>query len=273
MRRLFLILIAGMMLGEMKAEAAVPVNVREHTRKVTSYLRQMTREQRDAVLAEMRGLLYMENGSSAYSSKSSSEIVVETVRGNEKMKTRVPYRRVQQGAKFIGTDGKLYDFYAARLSVRGRSVDIWQQAKLHIYRAGEDAAFAAYEKELRALEVQRGRYFLQQMRPELRAALFAEVLGLLYMEDGQDAYTGRTLYSTIGGERVPYSEYRKGAKFVDAQGKVHDIEAVRAAEKERGQAWRTWWPGVKLNMHRAGQEAIFAPYKAEIKAMKEKAKK
>lgn len=74
-------------------------------------------------------------------------------------------------------------------------------------------------------------------------------------------------------QRVPYPEYREGAKFVDAQGKVHGIAEVRAAANERGKAWRTWWPGVKLNMHRAGQDAILAPFKAEIKAMKEEANK
>lgn len=83
---------------------------------------------------------------------------------------------------------------------------------------------------------------------------------------------GGRCIATIGGERVPYPEYREGAKFVDAQGKVHGIAEVRAAANERGKARRTWWPGVKLNMHRAGQDAIFAPFKAEIKAMKEEAK-
>ena len=265
MRRLLLILMAGMMLVGLIAGAAVPVNVREHTQKVTSYLRQMPRAQREAALAEMKGLLFMENGSSAYSSKKGSEKVIG--------KAKVPFRHVHQGAKFIGTDGKLYDFYAAQRSDKGRKTDAWKQAKLHIYRAGADAAFTSFAEELRELEVQRGRYFLKQMSPELRAALFAEVLGLLYLEDGRDAYTGRTLYSTIGGERVPYPEYREGAKFVDAQGKVHGIAEVRAAANERGKAWRTWWPGVKLNMHRAGQDAILAPFKAEIKAMKEYANK
>ncbi len=273
MRRLLLILMGGMMLVRVIAGAAVPVNVREHTQKVTSYLRQMPRAQREAALAEMKGLLFMENGSSAYSSKKGSE-TVEVKQGRKVIgKAKVPFRHVHQGAKFIGTDGKLYDFYAAQRSDKGRKTDAWKQAKLHIYRAGADAAFTSFAEELRELEVQRGRYFLKQMSPELRAALFAEVLGLLYLEDGRDAYTGRTLYSTIGGERVPYPEYREGAKFVDAQGKVHGIAEVRAAANERGKAWRTWWPGVKLNMHRAGQDAILAPFKAEIKAMKEYANK
>lgn len=266
-------LLAGMMLGGMGARAAVPVNVREQAQKAASSLRQMPRVQREAALAEMKGLLFMENGSGAYSSKTGSE-TVEVRQGRKAIgKAKAPFRHVHQGAKFIGTDGKLYDFYAAQRSGKGRKTDAWKQAKLHIHRAGAEAAFASFAEDLRELEVQRGIYFLRQMSPELRAALFAEVLGLLYLEDGRDAYTGKTLYTTIGGERVPYSEYREGARFADAQGKAHGIAQVRADADARGKAWRTWWPGVKLNMRRAGQEAILAPFKAEIKAMKGHAKK
>ncbi|MGN0836590.1 MAG: hypothetical protein ACI4OS_04045 [Akkermansia sp.] len=273
MKRLMMILMGACMMLNLSAGAEIPVNVREHTQKVTSYLRQMPRAQREAALAEMRGLLFMENGSSAYSSKTGSD-TVEVRQGRKVIgKTKVPFRQVHQGAKFIGTDGKLYDFYAAQRSDRGRETDAWKQAKLHIYRAGVDAAFTSFGGELRELEVQRGRYFLRQMSPELRAALFAEVLGLLYLEGGGNAYTGKTCYSTIGGERVPYPEYRSGAKFVDAQGNVHGIAEVRAEANEQGKAWRTWWPGVKLNMHRAGQDAILAPFRAEIKAMREQSKK
>ena len=270
-------MMGAFMLGGMSmvcwAKESIPVNVREHTQKATSFLRQLPRAQREAALAEMRGLLFMEDGNSAYSSRTGSE-TVEVRQGRKVIgKTKVPFRYVQQGAKFIGTDGKLYDYYAAQRSDGGRKREAWKQAKLHIYRAGTDAAFIAFAEELKALEVQRGIYFLKQMRPELRAALFAEVLGLLYLDNGGDAYTGQTCYSTIGGERVPYQGYREGAKFVDAQGKAHSIAQVRAEENERGKAWRTWWPGVKLNMHRAGQDAILAPFKAEIKAMKEHAAK
>lgn len=263
---LALCLLAGMV---DVAAGAAPVNVKEHTRQVNICLRKMQRAQREAVLAEMRGLLFMENGSSAYSSKRGSELVEVRQRG----KVRVPFNYVQQGAKFIGGDGKLYDFYAARRGNAALKQDVWKQAKLHIYRAGNEAAFEAFAEELQELEVQRGVYFLRQMTPVLRQALFAEVLGLLYLDGGQDAYTGKTKYSTISGERVPYPEYRNGARFMDAQGNEQGIAEARAAENERGKAWRTWWPGVKLNMHRAGQKPILAPFRAEIKAMREHTRK
>ncbi|MEE1264944.1 MAG: hypothetical protein UHH87_01505, partial [Akkermansia sp.] len=81
------------MLGGMVevAAGAAPVNVKEHTRQVSSCLRKMPYAQRDAVLAEKRGLLFMENGSSAYSSKKGSELVEVTQRGKVVEKVRVPF--------------------------------------------------------------------------------------------------------------------------------------------------------------------------------------
>ena len=275
MRKFIQMVLATCLLAGMVnvAPGSAPVNVKEHTRQVNSCMRKMPRAQREAVLAEMRGLLFMENGSSAYSSKRGSETVEVRQRGKVVEKVRVPFNYVQQGAKYIGGDGKLYDFYAARRGNAALKQDVWKQAKLHIYRAGNEAAFEPFAEELQELEVQRGIYFLRQMTPVLRQALFAEMLGLLYLDGGQDAYTGKTKYSTISGERVPYPEYRNGARFMDAQGNEQGIAQVRAEENERGKAWRTWWPGVKLNMHRAGQKPILAPFRAEIKAMREHASK
>lgn len=276
MRRLLLILMAGMMLGGISAgaEESIPVNVREYVREAGKNLRGLPKMTREAWLAQQRGLLFCEDGRSPYTGATGSEKV--TIKRGKKVEThRNSFKEVRREAVFIGTDGKLYNFRAVcdQHSKDARKADKWKAAGFYASRAGEKAALASFAEELQALEVQRGIYFLKQMSPELRAALFAEVLGLLYLDNGGDAYTGRTLYSTIGGERVPYPEYREGARFVDAQGKAHSIAQVRAEENERGKAWRTWWPGVKLNMHRAGQDAILAPFKAEIKAMKEYANK
>ena len=277
MKRLLLILMgASLLCSEMAsgAESAGPVNVKEYTREAGKNLRGLPKITREAWLAQQRGLLFCEDGRSPYTGATGTEKV--TIKRGKKVEThRNSFKEVRREAVFIGTDGQLYNFRAVcdQHSKDARKADKWKAAGFYTSRAGEKAALAPFTEELQALEVQRGIYFLKQMRPELRAALFAEVLGLLYLDNGGDAYTGQTCYSTIGGERVPYQGYREGAKFVDAQGKAHSIAQVRAEENERGKAWRTWWPGVKLNMHRAGQDAILAPFKAEIKAMKEHAAK
>lgn len=253
-------------------ESAAPVNVKEYAREAAKSIRTLSKLTREAWLAQQRELLFCEDGQSAYTGRIASE-EVNIKRGNRTEIHRNTYKEVRREAVFIGSDGKLYNFRAVcdQHSKDERKANKWKAAGFYTTRAGQKAALAPFTEEMQILEVQRGIYFLRQMRPELRAALFAEVLGLLYLEDGKDAYTGKTCYSTIGGERVPYPEYRKGAKFVDAQGKVHSIEQVREDENARGKAWRTWWPGVKLNIHRAGQGTIFAPFMVEINAMKKQA--
>ncbi len=272
---LSLLIAAATVYGASDDIAATPGNVKSYARKAGNSLRNLSREQREAIFAEARGLLFMSNGTDAYKKTTSSDLV-EIKKGKKVIeRTRVPFRQVNQGAQFIGSDGKLYDFFAtiAHHNQSPRATQLWKQAKLYIYRAGQKAAFASFADDLEAMEVQRGIYFLRQMPPELRGALFAEMLGLLYLENGREAYTGVTKYTTISGERVPYQGIHKGTKFVDAMGTVHDFERVRSEENSRGQSWRTWWPGVKLNIHRAGQDKIFTPFEEEIKAMREHASK
>ncbi len=260
-------------LGAAWAEPApLPVNVKEHTRKATGKLKQLPRVTREAALAEISGLLFMHDGRKAYSSKTSSERIPIMHKGKVTGETRIPNRSVFKGAVFVGSDGKVYDFYAA-LPDTDAQRQAWKQAKLHIYHAGKDVILKRFEDERRELEIQRAIYFLRQMEPELRQALFAEMMGLLYLEGGTEAYTGEVLYSTIDGERVPYQGYRKGARFRDSMGSSRSIEQVRSEASKRGKAWRTWWPGVKLHIHHVGHKEIFAAFKDEIQAMRKHAGK
>ena len=274
MKRLISIMMTVIMgMSSKGAQESIPVNVREYTREVGRNLRALPKVTREAWLAQRRELLFCEDGSSPHTGRSGSEKV--TIRRGGKVETRRNYfKEVRREAVFIGSDGQVYNFRAI-CDQHGKDVrraEKWKAAGFYAGLVGPETALTAFAQEVRELEVQQGRYFLKQMSPELRAALFAEMLGLLYLEDGQDAYTGRTLYSTIGGERVPYPEYRDGAKFVDTQGKVYSIAQVRAQGNERERAWRTWWFGAKLAMHRVGQDAIFEPFMAEIQAMREQAK-
>lgn len=277
MRRLLLILVGVCVLscGISKGEnEAIPVNVKEYTREVEKNLRALPKVSQEAMLALQRELLFCDDGRSPYTGATGSEKV--TIKwGRQEKKHEMSFKEVRREALFIGSDGQLYNYRTVcdQHGKDSKKATKWKTARFYINRAGQKAALAPFAKVMHEMEVRRGIYFLKQMNPELRQALFAEVLGLLYLDDGQDAYTGKTRYSTIGGERVPYPEYRAGAKFIDAQGKVHGIAEVRAEANARGKAWRTWWPGVKLNAYRAGQEAIFAPFKAEIEAMREYARK
>lgn len=256
-------------------KADVPPSIRPYVRKAATHLKGLPLAQREAALAEISGLLYSDSGNSVYGSKTKGE-TVEIRRGTKVIeKEKVPYTPIRQGARFVDSKGNVHDFYATIGKLKGNDqlTQRWKLAKLNIYKAGKDAVLAEFESELKDMHTQRGIYFLKQMAPELRAALFAEVLGLLFHDDGRDVYTGKPAYSTISGYRVPYKAYRKGAKYIDAEGNTHGIAEVREEAHTHGKAWRTWWPGVKLNLHCAGESRIFAAFEDEISAMKRHARK
>lgn len=257
------------------AAGAAPANIRKHVREAVTQLRALPLEHREAALAEIAGLLYSDSGNSVYSRKIKSE-TVEIRRGTKVVeKVKIPYTPILQGACFVDSKGRVHNFYATLDKKKGNDqlIQRWKMAKLNIYKAGKEAVLAEFEAELQDMHTERGIYFLKQMNPSLRAALFAEVLGLLYHDDGREVYTGKPAYSTISGIRVPYKSYRSGAKFVDAHGNRHSIAEVREKANAQSKAWRTWWPGVKLNLHCAGEKRIFAAFEQEISAMKKQARK
>ncbi len=260
--------------GVCAAESSAPVNVKENVRKASANLKLLSREQREAALAEVYGLLFMPDGKkAAYSSKTSYQKVEHTDR-NGRIRESVPFHRVSSGACFVGADGKLYDFYAALPARDGASQkkkEAWNLAKLYIYRAGKGAVQPRFEAELAEMEAQRAVHFLRQMTPALRQSLFAEMLDMLYTEDGSKPYTGEERLETISGVKVPYRRVSRSARFVDAEGLSHSYYGVKDEVRAKDNSWYTWWGGVKLALHRLGKEKIFTPFKEEIRAMKEHA--
>ncbi len=256
--------------GGQSVERALPVNVKESTRKAAAQLNILSRVQREAALSEIFGLLFMPDGKGAYSSKTSYQKLTVKDRKNGTKRESIPFHHVSPGAQFVGSDGKLYDFYAA-LPQRGSSSkkkEAWNQAKLHIHHAGRQAVRERYSAELEELEVQRAIHCLRQMSPQLRQSLFAEMLDMLYTEDGKNPYTGETREESISGEKVPYRRVQRSAKFLDAEGNPCGYYSVKDAVRAKDNTWYTWWGGVKLAIHHVGQEKIFAPFMEEIRAMK-----
>ncbi len=266
---LLLLCLALLTAGPLGAdEAKQPVNVKETLRKAVASLKLLNREQREAALAEVYGLLFMPDGRSAYSSKTSYQTLVVKERTGS-VRGRVPFRVVAQGAQFVGSEGKLYDFYAA-LPERGgtaRKKEAWKQAKLYIHLAGKEAVKERFAEELALMEVQRAIGFLRRMSPALRQSLFAELLDLLYTDNGSLAFTGETREERIAGENVPYNRVARSAMYLDAQGNPRSYYGVKDEARAEGNAWTSWWSGVKLAIHHHGMERIFAPFREEIKAM------
>ncbi len=128
-----------------------------------------------------------------------------------------------------------------------------------------------FAEELEEMEVQRAICFLRRLSPELRQSLFAEMLDLLYTEDGAEACTGETREESIAGEKVPYRRVKRNAMYLNAEGEPCGYYSVKDAEKAKAPAWYTWWSGVKLAIHHVGQERVFAPFMDEIRAMRKHA--
>ncbi len=248
--------------------SAAPVeDTKTAARKAAYWLKKSPKRQREASLAEAAGLLFMEQGGHAYGG-SGSELVEVKNRGVVE-RVQVPYVTVTAGARFVGTDGKLYDYYETGPHASRKKPatnEAWKMGKLYICRADKDNVFPYFDKELAELEIKRSIYLLKRMPATYRQAMFAEILHLLYMPDGSNPYNGTLDYYDFCGERVSYETFKRGAKFLDAEGNVCDYYSVWEAEyHERCYYWNC----VKLCIRNHGHEIIFAPFKKEVAAMKQ----
>ncbi len=234
--------------------------------KAAKWLRKSPKRQREASLAEMAGLLFMEKEGYAYSGNGSE--VVEVRRGGAVVeRVHVPFDTVKGGARFIGSDGKLYDYYeigphASRK--KSATNEAWKMGKLYTYRADKENVFPFFARELADLENKRSIYLLQRMPARYRQAMFAEILHLLYMEDGSPAYDGTSQTYDFYGKRIAYESFKRGAQYLGADGKVWDYFEVW--EPEKGERI-FYWDCVKLCIRNQGYDKIFAPFREEIEAM------
>lgn len=112
-------------------------------------VRMLPQVNRDAWLAEMFELLYMPDGSNAI-----SDVVKEKTVRNKK----VPYKRVQRGAKFVGTDDKEYDFYELadyrykhRKDKTRALMGLWDDASLIISKHGKKVFFKEFKSTIKTL--------------------------------------------------------------------------------------------------------------------------
>ncbi len=270
MKRLipFLLLFVSLMLPVFGAQddSPLPADMKAAAQRAAVWLKKSPKRQREASLAEMAGLLFMEKGGYAYSGSGSE--VVEVKRGGILVeKVHVPFDTVKGGARFVGSDGKLYDYYetgphASRK--KNNTNEAWKQGKLYAYRANKENVFPFFEKELADLEIKRSIYLLRRMPARYRQAMFAEILHLFYMEDGSEPFDGVRKTYDFYGTRIAYESFRRGVKYYGADGKVWDYFDVW--EPEKGERI-FYWDCVKLCIRNHGYEKIFAPFRTEIEAM------
>ncbi len=187
---------------------------------------------REAFLAELGGLLYLENGESVFAGEGADMlklkhrgVVVETV--------RVPYRTVNPAARYVGGNGREYAFFTSLPgtgpSPNQQASETWHRAKLFMYRAGSKRVAELCREEIRRLENARAACFLRKMPPAFREALFAELLKLGYMPDGSPGFHNGIRWEYNGQSFRNGCHMRPGCMFRDAAGNEHDFTPFRGS--------------------------------------------
>ena len=185
-------------------------------------LQKMPRRMREAIIAEKMALLFFPSGMKAYGpEKTSAE------EGGAK------YFQVLPGAKFVASDGKVYDFMEEQAAALAQYRDLWVQAKTAIGAVGEDAVFSAFEDEVKLLALLAARRHLRAVPTQLRDIWLAEQTGLLYMPTGKTAYyKPRQVWqqATLSSARkYAMTECKAGALFALPQtAKTVDVDVERA---------------------------------------------
>ena len=186
-------------------------------KKGISALKMLSPTARQACIAERLGLLYMDASDSAYSGRPWTDDV------------GFHYYPVKHGSKYMGGNGKEYDFFTERAAARQKKFggvsgnDIWNRAMLAMEMAGEDTVFSAFVNEVTKVVQQTARRHLRLLPKEMRDSMLAQIADLLYVDEGGDAYADEKSserYGTINMERkCVWREPRPDAKFRDSTGK------------------------------------------------------
>lgn len=111
-------------------------------------------------------------------------------------------------------------------------------------------------------DVKQGVQALKTIPKELRQACIAEKLGLLYMANGESAYSSRT--KTSKREGVRFYPVLPGARYIDAKGKEQEFETAIKSKTDRHDRY---WVRAKQAIYSAGPEAVFAEFSEEVTAM------
>ncbi len=221
--------------------------------------------QREAFIAEMYNLLFMEGAGSPFNGQGSENVDV-IKRGKVVRTVNIPYRAVVRGACFIGSNGTLYDYYETGPHARDsdpRVRELWLQAKRSFHLAGKQRMAPHLAKQIKELETRRAVHLLGLMPPLYRQALFAELYGLCYMENGTDAHAATADYE-LEGEHISHKAVKAGAQFLDAEGIAHDFHRTHRAEHP-GRSYH--WECVKFCYLHGHMEA-FTPFREEVEAMR-----
>lgn len=246
-------------------DAHLAVNQKKEVRDGISAIKKLPPKYRDALLAEMGGLLWMDKGSNPYLDARG----VEYLHGEE-----IPYQTVDAAAKFVGTDGKVYSFSALGKEKMGKPKiqKNWQTAKLYIHRVGKEAIIKPFENTLKQMQEKYVDFWMKQMPPVYRDAFLVEACGLFHMPDGTSGLAGGEGQLELRGMMVPYKKTKEGALFMGTDGKEYNFTKLSRERYERIPLVNGLWLNGKYFMSLLGESTFLAAFDKEIETLRANAK-
>lgn len=177
---------------------------------------------------------------------------------------------IDDGAHFIGSDGKEYDASGELKAVRVRGGwPEWEKNKFTIERLGRDPVFAKMSSEVTALVLANAKFHLKKMaesNPALRDIYLANIADLCYMPNGQKANAEVKDWKDPGRFKQAIRSYSyPGSKFVDTEGVEHDFDDVYG---ELSSQCSNRWNILQLCTHYVGKKDILSIFPDEVKKLR-----
>lgn len=267
MRRLLSFILILTIIQPLQAKYNPVVNIAEEqladVKKGVVAVKRLPKLVREACIAEKLGLLFMPDGSAAYSNKESFH-----------EKENVKYFKVLHGARFIGTDGKIYGFYdvLGTLNKNPKLQGSWVKAKQAIFNYGDDAIFSAFKEDVAKIILLTAKNRLMSMPEELRSSCLAQYSGWVYTQDGKNAvktwhYVSRSAVNLCEGthKQAVWNEILPNALFTTPDGAELSWDKIYKEQGKHRQAWGR----VGLCVDLVGIKDIMAIFPKERDAMRE----
>lgn len=236
-------------------------NLKKDLKEGVLAIKRLPTKYKDALLAEAAGLLWMDNGKNPYKNDMGSDYI---------MGEAIPFVGVEKAAKFVGTDGKIYNFAAlAREKMDKTKIQKnWLMAKYYLYHVGKEAILDSFESNIQLMQEKYIIYWKKKMPVKFRDAFLAEAHGLFHVGKNEPGTTGTEGEDTIRGIKIKYMHAKPGAKYVSTDGKEYDFKAVSKERYDHQPVVQALWVNGKYFMHLIGKDKFMEAFKEEISMMR-----
>lgn len=224
-------------------KVAIKGKYKSMLKETTSRLNDLATNTRQGIMAERLDLCYTLDGSRAYD-----------------------WGRATGQAYFTTSEGRPLRHADA---MEESSPVLRQEAYNKVNEMGNDAVFPSYTKEITAIVHSTAKTLYSVMPQLLRDAWLAEESGLLYTNNGKDAYLSKSLVLRTGSEkelRISRPANSNDALFVDSTGTEHKYaDAQQEMEKEK---WKLRWIVLLQCERLVGKKEILSLFADDVKTLR-----